>query len=67
MTVVEPLQRPAAKHRVCVWFGEHVIVDHVAEPAVAARFEAAMRRRFASLRVTTEQTTLAVVPDADDQ
>ena len=40
--------------RVCVWFGEHEIVEHIAEPAYAARFEAAMRRRFASLRVTNE-------------
>jgi hypothetical protein len=40
--------------RVCVWFGEHKIVEHVSEPAFADRFETAMRRRFASLRVTNE-------------
>jgi hypothetical protein len=40
--------------RVCVWFGEHKIVEHVSEPPYAERFEAAMRRRFASLRVTNE-------------
>ena len=59
-TVVE---HGSPNHRVCVWFGEHLIVEHVAEPAYAARFEVAMRRRFASLRVTNE---LVMVPDADD-
>jgi hypothetical protein len=49
--------------RVCVWFGEHKIVEHVAEPTFAAGFEQAMRRRFASLRVTNEP--LAV--QTDDQ
>ena len=48
--------------RVCVWFGEHKIVEHVGAPAFAARFEAAMRRRFVSLRVTNEPV---VIPDAD--
>ncbi|WP_329479281.1 hypothetical protein OG555_40990 [Kribbella sp. NBC_01484] len=42
------------ERRVRVWFGEHVIVDHVCEPASAARFERAMQQRFASLRVTNE-------------
>jgi hypothetical protein len=42
---------------VCVWFGEHKIVEHLAEPALAARFEDAMRRRFAGLRVTNEPAT----------
>jgi hypothetical protein len=49
-------------HRICVWFGEHKIVEHVADPAHAAHFEAAMRRRFASLRVTNEPE---VSPGAD--
>jgi hypothetical protein len=44
-----------------VWFGEHKIVEHVAAPDYAARFEAAMRRRFASLRVTNEP----VISDAE--
>jgi hypothetical protein len=47
---------------VCVWFGEHKIVEHVSDPAYAKRFEAAMRRRFASLRVTNEAV---MVSDAD--
>jgi hypothetical protein len=44
---------------VSVWFGEHKIVEHIAEPAHAAHFEAAMRRRFASLRVTNEPVTVS--------
>jgi hypothetical protein len=50
------------QRRICVWFGEHKIVEHVSEPAYAQRFEAAMRRRFASLRVTNEPVA---VSDAD--
>jgi hypothetical protein len=60
-TVVE---HGSPNHRVCVWFGEHKIVEHVAEPAYAARFEAAMRRRYASLRATNE---LVTVPDAENR
>jgi hypothetical protein len=37
-----------------VWFGEHVIAQNVAEPALASRYEHAMRRRFAGLRVTND-------------
>ena len=52
----------STQRRVCVWFGEHKIVEYISEPAYAQRFEAAMRRRFASLRVTNEPV---VVSDAD--
>jgi hypothetical protein len=37
-----------------VWFGEHVIAEYTAEPETAIRYQAAMTRRFASLRVTIE-------------
>jgi hypothetical protein len=47
-----------------VWFGEHVIAEYTAEPETAIRYQAAMTRRFASLRVTIEPATV-VVPDAD--
>jgi len=50
--------------RVCVWFGEHLIADFISDPESAASYEAAMRRRFLSLRVTNEQAS-AVMPDAD--
>ena len=40
------------RRRVRVWFGEHVIAQYVAEAPLAARYEQAMRRRFAGLRVT---------------
>lgn len=44
----------APRRQVRVWFGSHPIADHGAEPDQAERFEAAMRQRFASLRVTNE-------------
>ncbi len=50
--------------RVRVWFGEHVIADYTAEPATALRYQAAMTRRFASLRVTIEPATPVVSSDA---
>jgi len=40
--------------QVRVWFGATPIANYTAEPAAAARYEAAMRRRFAGLRVTNE-------------
>jgi hypothetical protein len=42
------------RRKVKVWFGEHVIAQYVAEPALAQRYEQAMKRRFAGLRVTNE-------------
>ncbi len=54
--VVEPPVEPQRiRVRVRVWFGQHVIATHVAEPALAQRYAAAMARRFAGLRVTSEQ------------
>ncbi|MFD7158316.1 hypothetical protein ACFV9C_27215 [Kribbella sp. NPDC059898] len=49
-----PMKLIERRRRVRVWFGEHSIATYVAEPALAARYEAAMRRRFAGLRVTNE-------------
>lgn len=58
-------ERPLPTDRcVKVWFGEHVIAEYIAEPATAIRYQAAMTRRFARLRVTIEPA-LATVPDAD--
>ncbi|MFI5709759.1 hypothetical protein [Kribbella sp. NPDC051620] len=42
-----------------VWFGEHVIAEYTAEPETAIRYQAAMTRRFASLRVTIEPVVVA--------
>lgn len=50
--------------RVCVWCGEHLIADYTSDAEHAARFEAGMRRRFASLRVTNQPA--AVGSDAAD-
>lgn len=62
--MITVVKHGAPLRRVCVWFGTHKIVEHIGEPAYAARFEAAMGRRFASLRVTNEP---AVTSDADSQ
>ena len=50
----EPVEITPPRHRVRVWFGAHTIVDLTAETALADRYEAAMRRRFAALRVTND-------------
>lgn len=46
--------RSQQRRLVRVWFGEHVIAQQIADPALAGRYEQAMRRRFASLRVTND-------------
>jgi len=40
-----------------VWFGRNLIFDYLADPELAQRYEEAMRRRFAGLRITNEPTT----------
>jgi hypothetical protein len=53
------------RRRVRVWFGEHVIADYRAEPALAERYAQAMSRRFAGLRVTNDPMPVVDrVPDA---
>lgn len=52
-----PLAGPVAgmqRRRVRVWFGDHVVADYQAETELADRYAAAMSRRFAGLRVTSE-------------
>jgi hypothetical protein len=57
---------PATQRRlVRVWFGEHVIADCRAEPVLAARYAAAMSRRFAGLRVTNDP--IAAPPATGDR
>lgn len=46
-------QAQPRRHRVRVWFGEHVIADYNTEPAFE-RYAHAMSRRFAGLRVTND-------------
>ncbi|GAA2790523.1 hypothetical protein GCM10010522_04870 [Kribbella solani] len=65
MTTVAAVPQPAVC-RVRVWFGEHVIADYTAEPALAMKYQAGMTRRFASLRVTIEPAVTAVRPSAGD-
>jgi hypothetical protein len=52
--MTESLEISAPYRRVRVWFGAHPIADHIAAGDQAAQYEEAMRRRFASLRVTSE-------------
>jgi len=40
--------------RVRVWFGRRLIFDYLADPDLAQRYEDAMRRRFAGVRITNE-------------
>lgn len=49
-------QSSAAKQRVNVWFGDKPICEYDADPELADRYAAAMRRRFAGLRVTVKPT-----------
>ena len=44
----------STRWRVRLWFGSHLISDYIGEPAGAARYEAAMRRRFPGLEVTRD-------------
>lgn len=52
--MTESFEITAPHRRVRVWFGAHPIADHTAVADQAAQYEEAMRRRFASLRVTSE-------------
>ena len=52
--MTESFENPASHRRVRVWFGATTIADHTAAADQAAQYEEAMRRRFASLRVTSE-------------
>jgi hypothetical protein len=65
MTTVTESPLPTDR-RVRVWFGEHVIADYTAESAKAIRYQAAMTRRFYSLRVTIEPAAPVVNQDAVD-
>jgi hypothetical protein len=44
----------ARQRRIRVWFGEYVIADLRAEPALAERYAEAMIRGFPGLQVTNE-------------
>jgi hypothetical protein len=59
--MTESLEITASHRRVRVWFGAHPIADHIAAEDQAAQYEEAMRRRFASLRVTSEPVLSNVV------
>lgn len=48
---------PREQVRVCVWVGEDAIVNWRGEPALAARWESKMRRRFPGWHVTSESVS----------
>ena len=50
--------RPARRHRIRVWFGEHMIADHTADEPYAERYAAAVARRFAGLKITDDLVPL---------
>jgi hypothetical protein len=54
----QPMTESSPRRRVRVWFGEYQIADYVGEPVYAARYEAAMRRRFPGLDVTNDALPL---------
>jgi len=60
--MTEMLEAPATHRRVRVWFGGHPIADHIADSEQAVHYEEAMRRRFASLRVTSEPVLVDTTP-----
>lgn len=43
-----------SRRRVRLWFGPHQISDYIGDQAAATRYEAAMRRRFPGLEITTD-------------
>lgn len=48
-----PVVAPLAVRRIQVLLGRHAFIDHIEpDPDLAAFYEAAMRRQFASCRVT---------------
>lgn len=52
------------RRTVRVWFGQHVIGRYTAEPALAERYQQAMRRRFAGLPVTNDPVGTPATPPA---
>jgi hypothetical protein len=51
------------RRRVRVWFGRRAIADHIAYGDMANEYMIAMRRRFPSLRITSDP--LPDLPDPD--
>lgn len=47
-------QASVGRRWVRVWFGSHVVAQKVTGVVAAAHYEAAMKRRFAGLRVTND-------------
>jgi len=50
----EEIEMPLQTRRVQVWFGTTAIADYIAPEEQANRYQDAMTRRFAGLRITNE-------------
>lgn len=55
--VMATFTSPDSRDHVQVWFGDFPIASYSAEPALAARYAGAMRRRPPTQRVTHKQIT----------
>lgn len=64
MTATQESPTTTERRQVRVWFGSHVIADYTAERDLADRYAAAMARRFAGLRVTSEAVSATSTPPA---
>jgi len=53
---------PGSLRQVRVWFGQQVVVRYEGNSLEAARYEAAMRRRFSAGRVTNEPAAAPARP-----
>lgn len=51
---IEEPEPDSLHRRVRVWFGEYIIVEKVARPALASQLADGWRRRFPGLRVTND-------------
>jgi hypothetical protein len=66
MTIADLLADPTPRHRVRVWFGDHVIADYLVRPELAERYAAASSRRF-GLPVTIDTLPRANRIDGEER
>ncbi|WP_329484199.1 hypothetical protein OG555_18790 [Kribbella sp. NBC_01484] len=66
MTITDPAADPMPRHRVRVWFGDHVIADYLVRHELAERYAAASSRRF-GLPVTIDAMPRAIRIDGEEQ
>lgn len=62
MRLASRLVSSTSRRRVRLWFGPHQISDYIGDQAAATRYEAAMRRRFPGLEITTDPLPMTARP-----